>query len=308
MGKRLMVLMLLLTGALALRSQGAFGGDTLMPYKMRATYYSDKFVGRKTSSGEVFKQDRYTAAHKTIKMGTLLLVTNPANGKQVIVKVNDRCPKVGVLDLSKKAARSIGVSSSTVTVQVLPERFVTYWERQDEMKDLFENGDFMAFAGTLPVNKTVPLPVDNKNSSLLMPPPPLALDNGEDERVDEQVAVPGIKPSAPNTKTPSDKAQTDKAKADNVKTGNAENERAEKKKDPNAIYNLVLTEVNFRSDAQKAIDKLPLQYQEMAEIVVGPHSAKVRVRLNLAMKENRVVEVQQQLRSLFPKSFLEETE
>ena len=160
MGKRLMVLMLLLTGALALRSQGAFGGDTLMPYKMRATYYSDKFVGRKTSSGEVFKQDRYTAAHKTIKMGTLLLVTNPANGKQVIVKVNDRCPKVGVLDLSKKAARSIGVSSSTVTVQVLPERFVTYWERQDEMKDLFENGDFMAFAGTLPVNKTVPLPVD----------------------------------------------------------------------------------------------------------------------------------------------------
>lgn len=67
--------------------------DTTASYTMRCTYYSDKFVGRKTSNGEMFTQDRFTAAHRTLRFGTLLLVTNPQNGKQVIVRVNDRCPK-----------------------------------------------------------------------------------------------------------------------------------------------------------------------------------------------------------------------
>ena len=65
--------------------QAISSADTATVYSMHGTYYHDRFVGRKTSSGEVFSQDKYTAAHHTLKFGTLLLVTNPKNGKQVIV-------------------------------------------------------------------------------------------------------------------------------------------------------------------------------------------------------------------------------
>ena len=107
---------------------------------MTGTYYSDKFVGRKTSSGEVFRQDKFTAAHKTIPLGTLVLVTNPKNGKQVIVKVNDRCPRTGIIDMTKKAAKILGIGSAKVTVQVLPERFKSVWEKQDSYTKEMENG------------------------------------------------------------------------------------------------------------------------------------------------------------------------
>lgn len=117
--------------------------DTVTVHLMHGTYYSDKFVGRKTSSGEVFTQEGFTAAHKTYKFGTLLLVTNPNNGKQVIVRVNDRCPRTNVLDLTRRAARRIGISSRKVQVQVLSQRYLPVWESQG----LFEDMDF---SGLLP--------------------------------------------------------------------------------------------------------------------------------------------------------------
>lgn len=117
--------------------------DTVTVHQMHGTYYSDKFVGRKTSSGEVFTQEGFTAAHKTYKFGTLLLVTNPNNGKQVIVRVNDRCPRTNVLDLTRRAARRIGISSRKVQVQVLSQRYLPVWESQG----LFEDMDF---SGLLP--------------------------------------------------------------------------------------------------------------------------------------------------------------
>lgn len=117
--------------------------DTVSVHLMHGTYYSDKFVGRKTSSGEVFTQEGFTAAHKTYKFGTLLLVTNPNNGKQVIVRVNDRCPRTNVLDLTRRAARRIGISSRKVQVQVLSQRYLPVWESQG----LFEDMDF---SGLLP--------------------------------------------------------------------------------------------------------------------------------------------------------------
>ena len=117
--------------------------DTVSVHLMHGTYYSDKFVGRKTSSGEVFTQEGFTAAHKTYKFGTLLLVTNPNNGKQVIVRVNDRCPRTNVLDLTRRAARRIGISSRKVQVQVLSQRYLPVWESQG----LFEDMDF---GGLLP--------------------------------------------------------------------------------------------------------------------------------------------------------------
>lgn len=104
--------------------------DTINIYTMKGTYYANRFEGRKTSSGEVFSQSKFTAAHKRIKFGTLVRVTNPKNGASVIVKINDRCARNGVIDLSKIAARSIGISNHTVEVQILPDSYTQEWQQQ----------------------------------------------------------------------------------------------------------------------------------------------------------------------------------
>ncbi|MFC4816151.1 MULTISPECIES: septal ring lytic transglycosylase RlpA family protein [unclassified Flavobacterium] len=70
-----------------------------------ASYYSNKFNGRKTASGERFNNKKFTAAHRKFKFGTLLRITNLRNGKHVLVKVNDRGPHVRSreIDLSRAA-------------------------------------------------------------------------------------------------------------------------------------------------------------------------------------------------------------
>ena len=75
----------------------------------KASYYGDKFNGKKTASGAKFRNSKLTAAHKTIPFGTKVKVTNLENGKSVKVKINDRGPFVAgrIVDLSKKAARRI---------------------------------------------------------------------------------------------------------------------------------------------------------------------------------------------------------
>lgn len=143
--KKILILLLLSVYAIHAVGQSVSSTDTTKVYKMRGTYYSDRFVGRKTSNGEVFSQNKYTAAHCSFKFGTLLLVTNLRNGKQVIVRVNDRCPRRNVVDMSRKAARQIGVGSTEVQVQVLPERFYSYWESQEDYLEILENGDFLNF-------------------------------------------------------------------------------------------------------------------------------------------------------------------
>jgi rare lipoprotein A len=67
----------------------------------------------KTASGERMNPAKLTAAHKTLPFGTKLKVTNPNNGKSVVVRINDRGPFIRgrVLDLSKAAAQRIGIIS-----------------------------------------------------------------------------------------------------------------------------------------------------------------------------------------------------
>jgi rare lipoprotein A len=76
-----------------------------------ATYYHRKFEGRRTTSGAKYRAKRLTAAHRTLPFGTMVTVTNPENGKSVIVKVNDRGPFVKrlAIDLSERAAKQIGI-------------------------------------------------------------------------------------------------------------------------------------------------------------------------------------------------------
>lgn len=86
--------------------------------KGKATFYTRKWDGRKTASGERLYNDSLVCAHKTHKFGTLLKVKNPANGKEVVVKVIDRGPYVKgrIIDLSIRAARELGILSQGVAV------------------------------------------------------------------------------------------------------------------------------------------------------------------------------------------------
>lgn len=74
-----------------------------------ASYYHDKFNGRRTASGRKFSNSKYTAAHRKLSFGTKIKVTNEANGKSVIVEVTDRGPftRGRDIDLTKKAFMEI---------------------------------------------------------------------------------------------------------------------------------------------------------------------------------------------------------
>lgn len=76
-----------------------------------ASYYSRKFNGRRTSSGERLDNSKLTAAHRSIPFGTFVRVTNQSNGKSVIVKINDRFypGKDHLIDLTYAAAERIGM-------------------------------------------------------------------------------------------------------------------------------------------------------------------------------------------------------
>mgnify|MGYP000880797242 FL=1 len=82
-----------------------------------ASYYSNKFNGRKTSNGEIFSQQKMTAAHNSLPLGTYVRVTNLRNGKTVVVKINDRLHHRNkrILDLTRSAAQKLGFLKSGLT-------------------------------------------------------------------------------------------------------------------------------------------------------------------------------------------------
>lgn len=75
----------------------------------KASFYADKFEGRTTASGEKYRHNKLTAAHRTLPFGTEVKVTNLSNNKSVTVRVNDRGPfvKGRIIDLSKSAAQKL---------------------------------------------------------------------------------------------------------------------------------------------------------------------------------------------------------
>lgn len=83
-----------------------------------ASWYGGRFHGRRTSNGEVFDQDGYTAAHRTLPFGTKLLVMNRRTGDSCVVQVNDRGPFVDdrIIDLSRGAAQKLNMLSSGVAM------------------------------------------------------------------------------------------------------------------------------------------------------------------------------------------------
>ena len=82
-----------------------------------ASFYGEKWNGRRTANGEIFNTYELTAAHKTLPFGTKVRVTNEANGKSVVVRINDRGPfvKGRIIDLSTAAFSTIGDVESGIT-------------------------------------------------------------------------------------------------------------------------------------------------------------------------------------------------
>jgi rare lipoprotein A len=101
----LLVFQLTTTNALALNQQGI------------ASYYGQKFHGRKTASGERYSHTAMTAAHRSAPFGSQIRVTNLANGRSVVVRVNDRGPWVRgrIVDVSGVAARQLGMTGRGLT-------------------------------------------------------------------------------------------------------------------------------------------------------------------------------------------------
>lgn len=81
-----------------------------------ASYYANKHQQRKTASGELYRHELKTAAHKELPFGSKVKVTNVNNGKSVVVRVNDRGPFVRgrIIDLSKSAFSSIGNTAAGI--------------------------------------------------------------------------------------------------------------------------------------------------------------------------------------------------
>lgn len=94
-----------------------------------ASYYAQKFHGRKTASGEIFDNNAMTAAHNKLPLGTFIKVTNIRNNRWVIVKVTDRLHAANrrVVDLTQAAAKKLGFihwGLTRVRVEVVSREFV----------------------------------------------------------------------------------------------------------------------------------------------------------------------------------------
>jgi rare lipoprotein A len=125
-----------------------------------ASWYGRKFHGRRTASGEAYNMYAMTAAHRTLPIPSYARVTNPANGRMVIVRVNDRGPFVRgrVIDLSYTAALKLGVLGGVAPVRVdriTPEEIRSgAWLRGTPVIE----GDEPPAAATVPAPLRVPPP------------------------------------------------------------------------------------------------------------------------------------------------------
>ena len=90
-----------------------------------ASWYGGRFHGRRTASGEPYNLFKFTAASRTLPLGTYVLVRNEENGKVITVRINDRGPYVDgrIIDLSQAAAYKLGMMfKGLAMVQVIPLR------------------------------------------------------------------------------------------------------------------------------------------------------------------------------------------
>ncbi len=131
--------------------------------KGKASFYSKRATGSRTSSGERLHHDSLTCAHRTYPFGTLLKVTNERNGKWVVVRVTDRGPhsRGRIIDLSHAAASKIGIISqgvATVKVERYVDSNIPYRPNDKDLPEI----DFEVTEYTLPANGILHFPEKGK--------------------------------------------------------------------------------------------------------------------------------------------------
>ena len=257
---------------------------------MLGTYYADKFVGRKTSCGEIFRQNQYTAAHKSIPMGTYLLVTYPATNRQIVVRVNDRCPKPGILDMTKLAVYSLGITGSgrVVVTTLDAETGARMWASQDTLA--MSEEDYYAFRDRSRRKRISPYPIsptDRSAAKQAKQPerkPSRAVADDAESETDEPVEIePVVEIQQPVvTETPPAKTP--------AHTG--------------TLYDIELCIVNTQVAAQREVSRLPNDLQDKALFRRNQINNQVHVILAIADSRSHAVRTQAMLIDEFPDSCL----
>jgi rare lipoprotein A len=137
--RQLIVLLSLLVTTISVKAQDAEKPCPIDTKKGIASFYHDKFEGRKTATGEIFDNGKYTAACNKLKLGTYVKVTNVSNSEVVYVKVNDRMAAGNkrLIDLAEVAAHKLGFYKKGITkvkVEIVPEE-------EGRLGILAQNGD-----------------------------------------------------------------------------------------------------------------------------------------------------------------------
>jgi rare lipoprotein A len=109
------------------KSESNGKGDSSVVYYGVASYYADKFIGRKTASGAFYSHEGKTAACNVLPLGTWIRVTNLKNNKKIVLQINDRLHAKNnrLVDLTKSAAGKLGYVKSglaRVKVEVLGKK------------------------------------------------------------------------------------------------------------------------------------------------------------------------------------------
>lgn len=261
------LLMLLVASLSSVRAQAVLPLDWPAAKTMRGTYYSDRFVGRKTSSGEVFSQDKFTAAHRSYKFGTLLLVTNPKNGKQVILRVNDRCPKANIVDMTRRAAKQIGITSYQVEVQMLSDDFLPYWEAQEELIDVLTEGKFLDYARRNPAPRA---------------------DTFEDTS----------KAGATSTsKTPK---ETEKTKLKEAEKQKLNVDKSSSKDIETQYYDIELCRISKKDAIKGQLSQMPIYYQDKVEYRTVKGAKGLIVILSISTSQDVAEKIRGEIKPYFP--------
>ena len=264
---------------------------------MLGTYYSDRFVGRKTSNGEVFRQNQYTAAHKTIPMGTYLLVTYPVTNLKIVVRVNDRCPKAGILDMTKLAVHSIGIKGSgrVVVTTLDPTTGYSLWVNQDTLA--MDREDYLAFRDRSRRKRISPYPIspsDKQESSPQNADKPSTRSKKRTEpevvELEPEDSLPPLPPPVPDPIPQPTTRPEEHPKEHTEVTGR--------------LYDIELCIVNSQIAAQREASRLPKELQEKTLFRRNQLNNQVHVILSLGDTRSHAVRTQAMLIDDYPESCL----
>ena len=271
------------TDSLERVAESLSGGTTML-----GTYYADRFVGRKTSCGEIFRQNQYTAAHKTIPMGTYLLVTYPATNQHVVVRVNDRCPKPGILDMTKLAVHAIGIrGSGKVMVRTLdPNMGYFLWVNQDTLA--MSESDYMAYRDRSKPRRISPWPINANIAS-----------NSRQLAYGTQTSTPTKPKPTATEKSKKQPAETKDTQVESPPTVVVDEHVPKGKR-----YDIELCTVGSQQAANNEAKRLPPDMQN--KIVFDRNFQNRQVRLILVLEESRshAVRTQAMLIDDFPNSYI----